>query len=186
MDGRRPYFIIDQSIHMRKGHSRFLSVELLVPAGSTAGKFNFTDTQTTLMRSDGDKDVAIYSILTYHNLSLPTSVNGNPVATPAQVQNAFATFYILGNEQLKQISLQDMLNQENAGAANNWNAREYFSTAPLRIDWTNSFVELATAGTTETDAYSFIFRFEYEWLPVGSIAVYQQLKHNRWAAGMLE
>lgn len=170
---------------MHKGHSRFLSVELPVPASFTGGKVNFTDTQTAMMRSDGDKDVAIYSITTYHVLSLPLSVNGNAVATEAQVANTFLTLYILGNEQLKQFSLRRFLNQQNA-AAGDFNAREYFYTAPLRVDWTNSFVEFATPGTAETAAYSFIFEFEYEWLPPGSIAAYQQLKHNKWASGMLE
>jgi hypothetical protein len=170
---------------MRKGHSRFLSVELPVPVGFTGGKVNFTDTQTTMMRSDGDKDAVIYSIRTYHNLSLPLSVGGNPVATPAQVKNTFLTLYILGNEQLKDLSLQDFLNQQD-GASDNWNARDFFYTAPLRVDWTNSFVQFATPGTVDTAAYSFIFEFEYEWLPVGSIKEYQQLKHNKWASGMLE
>lgn len=170
---------------MIKGHSRFLSVELPVAAGFTGGKINFTDTQTSMMRSDGDKDVCIYSITSYHVGSLPLSVNGNPVATEAQVANAFLTLYVLGNEMLKQFSLRRFLNQQNA-AADDYNAREYFNTAPLRVDWTNSFVELATPGTEDTDAYSFIFEFEYEWLPVGSIAKYLQLKNNKWAAGMLE
>ena len=162
-----------------------MSLELPVTAGFTGGKINFTDTQTTLMRSDGDKDVAIYSIVAYHNLILPLSVGGNAVATPAQLNNAFLTLYILGNQQINQVSLQRFLNQQN-GAANDWNAREYPFTAPLRLDWTNSFVELATPGTAETDAYSFIFEFEYEWLPVGSLSAYYQLLNNRRATGMIE
>ena len=162
-----------------------MSLELPVPAGFEGGKINFTDTQTTLMRCDGDKDVAIYSIVAYHNLVLPLSAGGNPVATPAQVNNAFLTLYILGNQQINQVSLQRFLNQQN-GAANQWNAREFFRTAPLRVDWTNSFVELAAPGTAETDAYSFIFEFEYEWLPVGSIAAYLQLQANRRATGMID
>lgn len=168
-----------------KGHSRFLSVELPVPAGSLAGKFNFTDTQTSMLRSDGDKDVAIYSITTYHSLNLPNSVNGNAVATEAQLANSFLTLYILGNEQLKQFSLRRFLNQQNAAAAD-WNAREYFETAPLRVDWTNSFIELAIANTNpELPAYSFVFEFEYEWLPVGSIQQYLQNRNNKWAAGII-
>lgn len=168
-----------------KGHSRFLSVELPVPFGFGGGKVNFTDTQTAMMRSDADKDVVIYSITSYHSGSLPLTVNGNPVATEAQLANTFLTLYILGNEQLKQFSMRRFLNQQNA-AAGDFNAREYFNTAPLRIDWTNSFIEFATPGTDETDAYSFVFEFEYEWLPPGSIAKYIQLKHNKWASGMLE
>lgn len=164
--------------------SRFLSVELPVVAGFTGGKVNFTDTQTTMMRSDGDKDVVIYAIRTFHAGSLPLSVNGNPVATEAQIANTFLTLYILGNEQLKQMSLRDFLNQQNAAAAD-FNAREFFETAPLRVDWTNSFVEFAAPGTADTAAYSFIFEFEYEWLPVGSIAKYLQNKSNHWAAGHL-
>jgi hypothetical protein len=169
-----------------RGHSRFLSIELPVPAGSLATKFSFTDTQTAIMRSDVEKDVAIYSITTYHDLSLPVSVGNNAVATPAQVQNAFLTLYILGNEALKQMSMQRFLNQQNAGAANNWNNREYFETAPLRVDWTNSFVELAAANVDpDLPAYSFIFEFEYEWLPPGSIGKYLQNRNNKWAAGIL-
>jgi hypothetical protein len=165
-----------------KGHSRFLSVELPVPAAFTGGKINFTDTQTAMMRSDGDKDVVIYSITSYTVLSLPLTVNGNPVATEAQIANTFLTLYILGNEQLKQFSLRRFLNQQNAAAAD-FNAREYFETSPLRVDWTNSFVEFAVPGTVDTAAYSFVFEFEYEWLPVGSIAKYLQNKSNAWAAG---
>lgn len=167
-----------------KGHSRFLSVELPVAAGFTGGKVNFTDTQTAMIRSDGDKDVVIYSIVGYHSGSLPLTVNGNAVATEDQVANTFLTLYILGNEQLKQFSLRRFLNQQNA-AAGDYVAREYFSTAPLRVDWTNSFVEFATPGTADTDAYSFVFEFEYEWLPPGSIAKYLQLTNNKWAAGIL-
>jgi hypothetical protein len=170
---------------MMKGHSRFLSVELPVPIAFQGGKINFTDTQTAMIRSDGDKDVVIYSITTYHIGSLPLSVNGNVVATEAQVANAFLTLYILGNEMLKQFSMRRFLNQQNAAAAD-FNAREYFNTAPLRVDWTNSFVELAAPGTAETAAYSYIFEFEYEWLPPGSISNYLQLKNNKWAAGILD
>ena len=163
-----------------------MSVELPVVLGFTGGKIPFTDTQTSLMRCDGDKDVTIYSIVTYHSGSLPLSVNGNPVATEAQLQNAFLTLYILGNEQVMQISLRRFLNQQNAAAAD-FNAREYFNTAPLRIDWTNSFVQLAVANADPAlPAYSFIFEFEYEWLPPGSIQAYLQAKNNKWAAGMLE
>ena len=170
---------------MRKGHSRFLSVELPVPAGFTGGKINFTDTQTALMRCDGDKDVCIYSIKTYTVLSLPLTVGGNPVATEAQVANTFLTLYILGNEQLQEISLRRFLDQQNA-AAGDFNAREPFYTAPLRVDWTNSFVQFAAEGTEDTAAYSFVFEFEYEWFPPGSIKAYLQLKNNAWASGKLE
>jgi hypothetical protein len=163
-----------------------MSVELPVPLGFTGGKINFTDTQTSLMRCDGDKDVAIYSIVGYHAGSLPLSVNGNPVATEAQLANAFLSLYILGNEQVMQISLRRFLNQQNAAAAD-FNAREYFNTAPLRVDWTNSFVQLAVSNTNPAlPSYSFIFEFEYEWLPPGSIKAYLQLKNNNWAQGMLE
>jgi hypothetical protein len=161
---------------MQKGHSRL---------GFTGGKVNFTDTQTTMMRSDGDKDVCIYRIRTFHNLSLPLSVGGNPVASPAQVQNAFLTLYILGNEQLNEISLTSMLDQQNA-LADDFNPMVPFYTAPLRVDWTNSFVEFAAPGADDTPAYSFVFEFEYEWLPVGSIAAYLQIVANKRAAGMLE
>jgi hypothetical protein len=170
---------------MNKGHSRFISVELPVPAGFTGGKINFTDTQTDLMRSDGDKDVCIYSITSYHIGNLPLTVGGNVVATEVQVANGFLTLYILGAEQLKDISLRRLLNQQNA-AAGDYNAREFFRTAPLRVDWTNSFITLATPGTADTDAYSFVFEFEYEWFPPGSIAAYRQIKRNMWASGMLE
>jgi hypothetical protein len=170
---------------MMRGRSRFLSVELPVSAGFTGGQVNFTDTQTSIMRSDGDKDVVIYSITTYHIGSLPLTVNGNVVATEDQVANAFLTLYILGNEQLKQFSLRRFLNQQNA-AADDYNAREYFNTAPLRVDWTNSFVEFAAPGTDDTDAYSFVFEFEYEWLPPGSIAKFLQNRSNKWAAGLLD
>jgi hypothetical protein len=170
---------------MMRGHSRFLSVELPVAAGFTGGKIQFTDTQTALMRSDGDKDVCIYSIVTYTVLSLPLTVGGNPVATEAQVANGFLTLYILGNEQLQQISLRRFLNQQNS-AAGDFNAREYFATAPLRVDWTNSFIELAAEGTADTPAYSFVFEFEYEWLPPGSIKNYLQNKANKWAAGLID
>ena len=161
-----------------------MSVELPVQAGYLGGKVNFTDTQTAMLRSDGDKDVVIYSITTYHIGSLPLTVNGNAVATEVQVANTFLTLYILGNEQLKQFSLRRFLNQQNA-AAGDFNAREYFNTAPLRVDWTNSFVEFATPGTADTAAYSFVFEFEYEWLPPGSISKYLQNTNNKWAAGLL-
>lgn len=170
---------------MDKRNSRFLSVELPVLAGFTGGKVNFTDTQTALMRSDGDKDVIIQKITTYHSGSLPLTVNGNPVATEAQLENTFLTLYILGNEQLSTISLRRFLNQQNAAAAD-FNARDSFYTAPLRVDWTNSFVQFATPGTADTPAYSFIFEFDYEWLPVGSIGRYLQLKSNKWASGVLD
>jgi hypothetical protein len=169
---------------MIRGHSRFLSVELPVVFGFTGGKVDFTDTQTTMMRSDGDKDVAIYSITSYHSGSLPLTVNGNPVATEAQLENAFLTLYILGNEQLKDLSMRRFLNQQNA-AGGDYNAREYFATAPLRVDWTNSFIQFATPGTEDTAAYSFVFEFEYEWLPPGSIKQYLQNTNNKWASGLL-
>jgi hypothetical protein len=170
---------------MMKGHSRNISVEIPIQAGFQGGKINFTDTQTAMMRSDGDKDVVIYSITTYHSLSLPVTVNGNPVATEAQVANTFLTLYIVGNEQIKQISLRRFLNQQNAAAAD-FNAREYFNTAPLRVDWTNSFLELAVEGTVDTPAYSYVFEFEYEWLPPGSISKYLQNVNNKRAAGLLD
>ena len=169
---------------MIKGHSRFLSVELPVQAGFTGGKVNFTDTQTSMMRSDGDKDVVIYKITTYHSGSLPLSVNGNPVATEAQLANTFLTLYVLGNEQMMEISLRRFLNQQNAAGAD-YNARDPFWTAPLRVDWTNSFVQFATPGTAETASYSLVFEFDYEWLPVGSIGKYLQNTSDKRAQGLL-
>lgn len=164
---------------------RIQSVELIVQAGFTAQKINFPD-QPTLRGIQEDREGLVFSISTYSAAGVPFAPSGpnNPVATFAQLQNAFLTLQITGNDQFKDISLTRFLDQRNAGTAGYFFAPMRQETRPLRIDWTESYVEFAVPGTSETDQYSFLFEFEYEWVPPGSYGKYLTNLNNKWGAGI--
>lgn len=163
-------------------HGRIETVELIVQAGYTAGTLNFQDIPE--LRSDSDKDAVIFSIQTYSKESVPLSFNGNTLATMAQLQNAFLTLYVTGTEAVFNVPLLKFLNIQNS-TGTYFNAREYFETNPLRVDWTKSYVRFATPGTGATAQYSFLFDFAYEWLPFGSYGKWLQAQSNKWNAGII-
>lgn len=161
------------------------SVEMIVSAGFTANKIVFLDQPT--LRSDAEKDALIFSMSVYSADSVPLAASGanNPIATFAQLQNAFLTLQITGNEQIKDIPLVRLLD-ERGNAAGYLYAGERQRTRPLRIEWTESYVEFAAPGTVDTPQYSFFFVFEYEWLPIGSYGKYLQALNDKWGAGIIQ
>jgi hypothetical protein len=163
---------------------RIQSVELIVAAGFTANKIKFPDQPT--LRSDEEKDALIFSMNVYTSDSVPFAPSGanNPVATFAQLQNLFLTLQITGNEQIRDISLIRLL--DTRGNANGYlYASKRQVTRPLRIEWTESYIEFANPGTVDTPQYSVLFEFEYEWMPVGSYGKYLQALNNKWGAGII-
>ncbi len=168
---------------MNAPRGRIQSVELIIEAGFTGGKMNFDDQPT--LRGEPERDALIFSISVYSSGSVPNCPSGNPNATFAQLQNAFLTLQIVGNEQIKDISLLRFLDTRNE-AAGYFYASERQRTRPLRIDWTESYVEFPVPGTSETAQYSILFEFEYEWMPKGSYGTYLQGLNNKWAQGIIQ
>lgn len=166
-----------------RSHSRIESVELIVPAGYSAGQINFADIPE--LRSDSDKDAVIYAIQTYSTESVPKSFNGNTLATITQLANAFLTLYVTGSEAVFNVPLLKFVNIQN-NANTYFNAREYYECSPLRVDWTKSYIRFAVPGTNVTAQYSFLFDFTYEWLPFGSYGKWLQNRNNKFDMGMIE
>lgn len=162
---------------------RIQSVELIVPAGFTANKLPFPDQPT--LRSDEDKDAVIYAITCYESASVPNAPSGNPLADFGQVQNTFLTLYITGAEQIRDISLMRFLDTRSS-TSGYFYAPKRQETRALRIDWTESYVEFAVAGTAETSQYSLLFEFEYEWMPKGSYGKGLSLLSQKWSSGLIQ
>ena len=164
---------------------RIQSVRLDIAAGFTANKIVFLDQPT--LRSDQEKDALVFSINVYSADSVPFAPAGTnyPVATFAQLQNCFLTLQITGNEQIKDISLLRFLDTR-GNAAGYLYASKRQVTRPLRIEWTESYIEFANPGTADTPAYSILFECEYEWMPLGSYGKYLQALNNKWGSGIIQ
>lgn len=141
-------------------------IELVIPGGSTATKFNFPDIPQ--LRSDVTKDIVIRAMRTYNDQIQPLDFNGNTVVSLAQLQGAFLTLYVDGEESTFRVPLTDLLNSE--GILVNpqiWN-REIFSFDDIRVDWTKSYITLAAA-LGNANPIAFTFQVHYKRYPGGTL-----------------
>lgn len=156
-------------------------MELIIPAGTTGTQVNFPDIPE--LRSDTEKDVPIYSGAISSVESVPLTYSGNANASLAQISNSFLTLYVLGREQIFRIELLRLLNVRGNGASYFYMG-ELFEWAPIRVDWTKSYVSFGTPPDNDVQ-YSYLFTFGYDWCLPGSIGIYEQNQQNRQASGQI-
>jgi hypothetical protein len=144
---------------------RIETIELIIPAGSTATKFNFGDIPQ--LRSDVTKDIIIRSIETYDVVAMPTDFNGNPVIAEADLLNCFLTLYIEGEESIFRLPLIKLFNIfSNSGTAQ-W-TEELNQFENLQIDWTKSYISLAVPFVDEGQ-FAIILSVSYQRLKPGTM-----------------
>jgi hypothetical protein len=150
-------------------------VELIVTPGVGIGQVNFPDIPE--LRSDSEKDIIIRSLEVYPAEVLPLTFSGNPVATTAQVQNAFLTLYIYGENKVYRVPLIKFVNVYAGGT----NAGSLFWTDELnqlenyKVDWTKSSLNFPSPITVEANL-SFFFNVSYMKLPPGTLKKNRALK----------
>jgi hypothetical protein len=132
---------------------RFEMVEMIIPALSTATRFNFPDIPQ--LRSDVTKDIVVRAIEVYSVEAVPLSFNNNAVTTLANLLKSSLTLYIEGEESVFRIPMVKLLNinSNNAAAPVLW-LDEINQFDNLQIDWTKSYI---TTPTTYGNAAVFAF-----------------------------
>jgi hypothetical protein len=152
---------------MARPLKRYELIELPIPAGSGASKFNFPDIPQ--LRDDSTQDIIIRAIDCFNIVSMPLTPAGNVTASLAQVLNSFLVLYIKGEESVHWLPLVrlQMVFQNGAGGTQQA-VFEETQLANLKIDWTKSYIWAAAPYASET-AFSFMFGFEYDKLPPGTI-----------------
>jgi hypothetical protein len=122
---------------------RYELVELIIPAGSTGTRFPYPDIPQ--LRNDSTQDIIICGLETFSVDELPLTANGNPVATFAQLQNAFLTLYVASEESVRQVPLIRMNPLRQAAAAGvTFNAIDKLNLEYLQIDWNKTYIQAAT------------------------------------------
>lgn len=151
---------------------RYELVELVIPAGNTALRIAFPDIPQ--LRSDVTQDVIVRALETYSADSMPNDYNNNPVVTNAQLLKIFLTLYIQQEESMFRIPGIKMLNIYNAAsAAAYFYTDELVQTENLMIDWTKSYISLASS-LANGAIVCFMLGVHYQRLPGGTIAKLQK------------
>jgi hypothetical protein len=153
---------------------RYEMIELVIPAGSTASRFNFQDLPQ--LRSDVTKDIVVRAIETYDTPAIPTDFNVNPVATAAQVAIAALTLYIEGEESIFRMPLLKLKNVYNS-VATNFFTSELNQFENLQIDWTKSYISTPTPFNPEVQ-FAFIFGIVYQRLKAGTMQKLREARGN--------
>jgi hypothetical protein len=168
---------------MARPLKRYELIELPIPAGSGATKFNFPDIPQ--LRDDSTQDIIIRAIDCFNVVSMPLTPAGNTVSTLAQVTNSFLVLYILGEESVHWLPLVrlQMVFQNGAGGTQQA-VFEETQLANLKVDWTKSYIWAAAPYGSGT-AFSFVFGFEYDKLPPGTLTKIAQNLAAHQAAGQV-
>lgn len=145
---------------------RFEMIELVIPAGSAATRFNFPDIPQ--LRSDVTKDIWIRGINTYSVDSITLDFNGNAVAPFASLQTASLTLYVQGSESVFRIPLVMLLNTFLISANPVAWTEELNQFDNLEVDWTKSYVSTPVAFGNAA-AMAFVFGIEYYQLRPGTM-----------------
>lgn len=143
-------------------YDAYQAVEIVLPAGTTAQKFNFND--LPYLRPDAANIVAIEA---YTATSLTNSpISNNALATIAQMKTASLTLYggienpetgqkvKQGNQIIQQVPVLRLNNIQNATP--DPFSRNIFLLNSMVVDWTKSYIEL-TAAPGNANAASFVF-----------------------------
>jgi hypothetical protein len=157
---------------------RYEFVELIIPAASTATRFPYPDIPQ--LRDDTTQDIVICGVETFSVDALPLSPAGNAVASFAQLQNSFLTFYIESEESVRQvpfIRLNPM--RQAASDGTTFNVIERVPMEYLKVDWNKTYVQAAapygTVGSPNAQ-FSIMLGVWYKKLPPGAWA---QMTANR-------
>jgi hypothetical protein len=144
---------------------RIETIELVIPAGSTATKFNFGDIPQ--LRSDVTKDIIVRSIESYDVVSMPIDFNGNPVITEANLLNCFLTLYVEGEESIFRVPLVKLFNIfSNTATAQFTEEQNQFEN--LQVDWTKSYISLAVPFAA-LPQFAIILSVSYQRLKPGTM-----------------
>jgi hypothetical protein len=168
---------------MARPLKRYELIELPIPAGSGATKFNFPDIPQ--LRDDSTQDIIIRAVDVFNIVSMPLTPNGNITASLLQILNSFLVLYIKGEESVHWLPLVRLMMVFQNGAGGTQQAVfEETQFANLKVDWTKSYIWAAAPYGSDT-AFSFIFGFEYDKLPPGTIVKMEQQLLAHQAAGQL-
>lgn len=135
-------------------------VEIVVPANSTQQKIQFTD--QPYLRSK-----MIYGLETYSANDVPTSPQGNPVASSAVMSNAFLTLYTTDPDNATNQGqwIQDVPMWEFHTLQNTENdpfIRQPYLMSGQTIIWEKSFIILtAPIGLSTNVSFLFNVRFDF-------------------------
>lgn len=146
--------------------ARSQGIELIVPANTTGPTYNFQDIPE-LRSNTGTMEAIIFGISVHTVLDTPKTWTGNPVASYAQVQNAFLTLYVLGQERIFKKPMLDMLNIANDGS-DYYYTNLPFQTEPMQVDWVKSLVTFADPSINGDTQFSYLFTVTYDWYPIGT------------------
>jgi hypothetical protein len=119
------------------------------------------------LRSQPDQRITIIALETFSNQVVPLTPTGNPVATPAQIKNAFLTLNVYSYDFLNKMPLA-MINRifgDTTLAANfvPYQERIFQLDDVERIDFTKSSVTFAS--TAAAAQFSYLFGFHYLMSP---------------------
>lgn len=145
---------------------RFELIELIIPAGSTAIKFQYPDIPQ--LRDDTTQDILVRGLRGYSIETMPLSPTGNPVATTAQLQNSFLILYIEQEESIYQLPMIE-LNTIFQALATGTSQQVFEPTElqDLKIDWNKSYIQTAAPYNNEAD-FSIMLGVTYKKLPPGT------------------
>jgi hypothetical protein len=151
---------------------RYELVSLIIPANNAALRIPFPDIPQ--LRSDVTEDVIVRGLEVYSAESMPNDVNNNPVVTNAQLLKCFLTLYIQQEESVKSMPAVKLLNIYNAAsAAAYFYTDELVQTENLMVDWTKSYVNLASS-LANGAIVVFVLGVMYQRLPGGTMANLQK------------
>lgn len=145
----------------------FELVELLVSTSITGNNVDIYFTQQPQLQTIvNDKQIYVKGIETFSNGALTTSplTSGNPVATPADIQNATLTLVVEGTETLKRIPLA-LLNRSFAtgGAFVPLASNLFMLKNIFEVNWVKSYVTVVLAPASVP--FSYLFGVHYEYAP---------------------
>lgn len=143
-------------------------IELIITAGTTGTTFDFPDIPN--LRDDITQDIIIVGIDVYSAETVPLSPAGNAVATIAELENMFLTFYIEEEESFRQVPVlkaQSIWESNTAGTLQGGQAT--LSMECLKVTWNKSYLSFATPFAGDVLPISFLLGV---W--------YKKLEPNQW------
>jgi hypothetical protein len=141
-------------------------IELIITAGTTGTTMDFPDIPN--LRDDVTQDIIIVGIEVYAAETMPLSPAGNPVATMADLENMYLTFYIEEEESIRNVPLpriQPIWQSNTAGALQGGQAT--LSLECVKVTWNKSYLTFATPFAGDALPISVLLGVWYKKLPAG-------------------
>jgi hypothetical protein len=154
---------------MQNSLKRYELLELVIPPNYGASRINYPDIPQ--LRDDTTQDIIIRGIETFSIEAMPLSAQGGVVATTVQLQNAFLTLYVDGEESVRRIPLIRLNNMFQAAAAGtSFQEFERTELENLKIDWNKTYIEFAQPPNTggANAQFSIMLGVIYKKLPPGT------------------